>query len=142
LIFSNETLAALYPDLPDRDSLLPHPLALDAYSGHYIHPAYPKLKISTDCPERNILKNPEKWTGARLCASFEKSTSRPMSVDLTLDLFHVTGTYWTLVSSKAGIDAGARVEFRIGAEGKVTEVGVEFDDMMQKREQKIWLVRV
>ncbi|KAL4772837.1 putative penicillin-binding protein [Aspergillus nidulans var. acristatus] len=142
LIFSNETLAALYPDLPDRDSLLPHPLALDAYSGHYIHPAYPKLKISTDCPERNILKNPEKWTGARLCASFEKSTSGPMSVDLTLDLFHVTGTYWTLVSSKAGIDAGARVEFRIGAEGKVTEVGVEFDDMMQKREQKIWLVRI
>ncbi|KAL4749570.1 hypothetical protein BDW72DRAFT_194707 [Aspergillus terricola var. indicus] len=142
LKFSNETLASLYPDLPDSDSLLPHPLELDAYSGHYTHPAYPKLKITTDCPERDVLKNPEKWTGARLCASLENLTSGPMSVDLALDLFHVTGTYWTLVSSKAGMHAGARVEFRIGAEGKVTEVGVEFDDMMQKKEQKIWLARV
>ncbi|KAL3428759.1 beta-lactamase/transpeptidase-like protein [Aspergillus tetrazonus] len=141
LKLSNETLAALYPDIPDRDSLLPHPLALDAYSGHYTHPAYPKLKINTDCPERDVLKNPERWTGARLCASFD-STSGPKSVNLTLDLFHVTGTYWTLVSSKAGFDVGARVEFRIGTEGKVTEVGVEFDDMMQKKEQKIWFLRV
>ncbi|KAL2818748.1 beta-lactamase/transpeptidase-like protein [Aspergillus cavernicola] len=141
LKFSNETLAALYPDLPDKDSLLPHPLALDAYSGRYTHPAYPTLKITARCPERDVLKNPEKWTGARLCASFENSTSGSMSVDLALDLFHVTGTFWTLVSSTAGMDAGARVEFRISAEGKVTEVGVEFDDMMQKKEQKIWLAR-
>ncbi|KAL4973534.1 beta-lactamase/transpeptidase-like protein [Aspergillus desertorum] len=139
---SNDALAALYPDLPDRDSLLPHPLELDAYSGHYTHPAYPELKITTDCSERDVLKNPEKWTGARLCASFENPSSGPKSVELALDLFHVTGTYWTLVSSKAGMDAGARVEFRIGVEGKVTEVGVEFDDMMQKKERKIWLARV
>ncbi|KAL4732931.1 beta-lactamase/transpeptidase-like protein [Aspergillus similis] len=142
LKLSNETLAALYPDLPDRNSLLPHPLELDAYSGLYTHPAYPELRIRTECPERDIVKNPEKWTGARLCASFEKTTSEPMSADLALDLFHVTGMYWTLVSSKAGMDAAARVEFRIGAEGKVTEVGIEFDDMMQKKEQKIWLARV
>ncbi|KAL6236850.1 hypothetical protein BDW75DRAFT_238796 [Aspergillus navahoensis] len=141
LKFSNETLAALYPDLPDKDSLLPHPLALAAYSGRYTHPAYPTLKITTDCPERDVLKNPEKWTGARLCASFENSTSWTMSVGLALDLFHVTGTFWTLVSSAVGMDAAARVEFRISAEGKVTETGVEFDEMMQKKEQKIWLAR-
>ncbi|KAL2834051.1 beta-lactamase/transpeptidase-like protein, partial [Aspergillus pseudoustus] len=141
LLLSNKTLAGLYPDLPDKDSLLPHPLPLDAYSGRYTHPAYPTVNITSACPNRDVLKNPEKWTGARLCA-FLEIPSGSFSMDLALDLFHVSGAYWTLVSSSAGMDSGTRVEFRISAEGVVTEVGVEFDDMMQKKEEKIWLARV
>ncbi|KAL3463339.1 putative penicillin-binding protein [Aspergillus heterothallicus] len=138
---SNETLSKLYPDLPDTDALLPHPFSLEDYSGRYTHPAYPTLHIKADCPERDFLKNPEKWTGARLCAHFDNYKPGTMSINVEVDLFHVTGTYWTLVSSSAGMDSGARVEFRISPEGKVTEVGVEFDDMMQKKQQKIWLTR-
>jgi uncharacterized protein YqgV (UPF0045/DUF77 family) len=39
------------------------------------------------------------------------------------------------------MDGAARVEFRITPDGTVIEVGVEFDEMMQKKGQKIWLTR-
>ncbi|KAJ0422251.1 beta-lactamase/transpeptidase-like protein [Aspergillus carlsbadensis] len=140
--FSNKTLAALYPDLPDTDSLLPHPLPLNSYNGRYTHPAYPTLLINSTCPDRSYrLKNPEKWTGARLCADFDNYKPGTFSTEIGIDLFHVTGTFWTLVSSTAGMDGAARVEFRISPDGTVTEVGVEFDDMMQKKGEKIWLTR-
>ncbi|KAL2840324.1 beta-lactamase/transpeptidase-like protein [Aspergillus pseudodeflectus] len=142
LKLSNKTLAALYPDLPDTDSLLPHPLPLDSYSGRYTHPAYPALLINSSCPDRSYqLKNPEKWTGARLCADFDNYKSGTFATEIGIDLFHVTGTYWTLVSSTAGMDGAARVEFRIAPDGTVIEVGVEFDEMMQKKGEKIWLTR-
>ncbi|KAL4862056.1 hypothetical protein BDV12DRAFT_50004 [Aspergillus spectabilis] len=139
--FSNKTLAALYPDLPDTDSLLPHPLPLSSYSGRYTHPAYPTLLINSTCPDHPYgLKNPEKWTGARLCADVE-GTPSGFYKDVAMDLFHVTGTFWTLVSSTDGMDMAARVEFRIAPDGTVNEVGVELDNMMQKKGEKIWLTR-
>ncbi|KAL5332533.1 hypothetical protein BJX70DRAFT_404510 [Aspergillus crustosus] len=100
--FSNETLASLYPDLPSTPGLLPHPLNLSSYTGTYTHPAYPTLLISSDadCPTRKVLNNPEKWTGARLCAEF----TNPASVSMwsTFDLFHVSGEYWTAVLGGGG----------------------------------------
>jgi hypothetical protein len=39
------------------------------------------------------------------------------------------------------MDGAARVEFRITPDGTVAEVGVEFDDMMQKKGEKIWFAR-
>ncbi|KAL3454569.1 beta-lactamase/transpeptidase-like protein [Aspergillus insuetus] len=143
LRFSNKTLAALYPDLPeDPETLLPHPLPLSSYSGRYTHPAYPTLLINSTCPDRSYrLKNPEKWTGARLCADFDNYKTGSFSTEIGIDLFHVTGTFWSLVSSTAGMDGAARVEFRIAPDGTVTEIGVEFDDMMQKKGEKIWFAR-
>jgi hypothetical protein len=39
------------------------------------------------------------------------------------------------------MDGPARVEIRVGPDGTVAEVGVECDDMMQKKGEKIWLTR-
>ncbi|KAL2809227.1 beta-lactamase/transpeptidase-like protein [Aspergillus granulosus] len=136
---TNKTLSALYPDLPDTPDLLPHPLPLDAYVGRYTHPIYPALNITSNCPDRDVLKNPKKWTGTRLCAYFDNYEL--VFGEATIDLFHITGTYWTLVSSMEGIDQAMRVEFRISPEGVVTEVGVDFEEVMQKTGDKIWLTR-
>ncbi|KAL2815856.1 putative penicillin-binding protein [Aspergillus cavernicola] len=137
---TNDTLSALYPTLPPTSELLPYPLDLSSYEGIYTHPAYPILRISSTCPERTPLKNPEKWTGSRLCASFENHAA--FASELELDIFHVTGTYWTLVFWFAGRGDAARVEFRISPGGGVSEVGVDFEPGMKVRGEKIWLTRV
>ncbi|KAL4929157.1 beta-lactamase/transpeptidase-like protein [Aspergillus undulatus] len=143
---TNETLDALYPHLPERDSLLPLPLNLSSYSGLYSHPAYPTLNISSSCPSplsspsQNNPNPPSKWkwTGARLCGSFGDTIPLTSDMDLVFDFIHVTGTYWVLVMELGGMADAIRVEFRIGPEGAVREVGVEFEGAMREDAGKIW----
>jgi hypothetical protein len=141
LKFTNETLSALYPNLPSIPDLLPHPLNLTSYTGTYTHPAYPTIRVSSgsDCPSRKVLNNPEKWTGARLCAEFEDSAFR--TVGSSFDIFHVSGTYWTAVFGAVGLTSATRAAFRISPEGVVSEIGIEWDVEMIKKEGKIWLER-
>ena len=61
---------------------------------------------------------------------------------------HVSGEYF-IVKSKHVEDFGALfpdvypAEFRIGADGKVSEVGIGWEkEMLGKEEEKIWLRRV
>ncbi|KAL3476728.1 beta-lactamase/transpeptidase-like protein [Aspergillus californicus] len=138
---TNKTMAALYPTLEDVpiEALLPHPLNLSSYEGIYTHPAYPAMTVSATCPDRNPRNNPEKWTGSRLCATFGDFDSDPMG--LMLDLFHITGTYWTLVLGSWGMKDATRVEFQISPDGLVTEVGAELDVFMKAKGEKIWFGR-
>jgi hypothetical protein len=57
-------------------------------------------------------------------------------------MFHVTGTYWTLVSDIGGMSEATRVGFRIAPDGSVSELGVEFDAAMRVKGEKIWWRRV
>ncbi|KAL4869188.1 hypothetical protein BDV12DRAFT_196619 [Aspergillus spectabilis] len=141
LKLTNETLSALYPDLPSIPDLLPHPLNLSSYTGTYTHPAYPTIRVSSgsDCPLRKVLNSPEKWTGARLCADFEDPVF--LAVGSSFDIFHVSGTYWTAVFGAEGQTSATRAAFRISPEGVVSEIGIEWDSEMIKKEEKIWLQR-
>lgn len=138
---TNETFDKLYPDLPSIAELIPAPLDSASYTGRYAHPAYPTLNISSTCPERaEPLRNPAKWTGVRLCGSFEDLVALPD--ELTFDFFHLTGGYWALVLGLEGMHQATRAEFGVSVGGVVDRVGVEFDGEMMLKGEKIWFERV
>ncbi|KAL4959045.1 beta-lactamase/transpeptidase-like protein [Aspergillus stella-maris] len=138
---TNTTLDALYPNLPDKSSLLPHPLSLASYEGVYTHPAYPAISISSTCrPFNPTTPTPSKWTGSHLCGSFQDIIDMATS-NLTFDFLHITGQYWTLVMEAEGMQDGTRVEFDIAPEGLVSKVGIEFEVTMREKKGKIWFER-
>ncbi|KAL4941675.1 hypothetical protein BDV06DRAFT_212449 [Aspergillus oleicola] len=141
---TNATLDSLFPSLPDKPSLLPHPLNLSSYEGVYKHPSYPTINISSTCASRskptlNPL-TPSKWTGAQLCGTFQNIMGIQTS-ELIFDFLHISGQYWTLVMELEGMQDATRVEFEIGPEGIVNRVGVEFEVTMREMNGKIWFER-
>lgn len=137
---TNETFERLYPDLPDTSELIPAPVDSVSFAGRYTHPAYPTLNISSSCPERAPLRNPAKWTGVRLCGSFEDLN--PLPDELTFDFFHLTGEYWALVLGLEGMHQATRAEFGVSVGGVVDRIGVEFDAEMMLKGEKIWFDRL
>lgn len=93
---------------------MPRALPLEAYTGTYFHPAYLNLTIDLSDAEGQLkaLRNSQVW-------------------QMTFDFVQVSGEYWIIYVDMArspNLLNGqlAKAEFRIGANGKVAELIVEF----------------
>lgn len=134
-ILTNDTFHQLYPDLPDK--LEPHPLNISAYEGTFVHDAYPNLTLSAACEDKPGQKPPERWSGVRLCA-FPIELGHHFPGPLLLDMYHVTGTSWALVTTLAGAMSASRVQFRIESERAVSHLGIEAEGALARKGEKIW----
>jgi hypothetical protein len=118
--------AVFYPSSPSPP--LPLTLPLSSYAGIYHHPSYQTLTIA-------------------LCGLGEKLVADRKDVTLPqrFTFEHVSGEFFT-VNSEHVADFGAlfpdvySAEFKIGADGRVSEVGIAWEEEMG--EEKIWLKRV
>ncbi|RAH86209.1 beta-lactamase/transpeptidase-like protein, partial [Aspergillus japonicus CBS 114.51] len=133
---TTDTFRELYPVLPDPPLL--YPLNLSAYEGTFVHVAYPNLTLSSDCSETAGGIVYENGTDAKLCASLvEPGDYFPKP--LSLEIYHVSGTSWVLVSTIAGAMSAARVEFRYDADRrKVSHMGAEVESSMARTGEKVW----
>ncbi|KAJ6021712.1 penicillin-binding protein [Penicillium herquei] len=137
---TTETLHELYPGMPKSPQ--PHPLNLSAYEGIFVHVAYPNLTISQDCESAERPPGDREWPGATLCA-FLIDPGDSFPPPFSLNIYHVTGTSWALITGLAGEMSTARVEFRLDAEERtVIQMGAEVDSSMSRKGQKIWWNRV
>lgn len=132
----SENPKILYPSIPSP--IVPLTLPLRSYAGTYQHPAYKNLTIYLDPLPSN--KPSTKASTHRLRADRSQTI---LHEQLTFE--HVSGEFF-VARSKHLEDFGVLfdgiypVEFRIGADGRVKEVGVRWDESMEK--EKIWLQRV
>jgi hypothetical protein len=131
---SENILSELYPKIPDPP--LPSPLNFSLYEGAYTHPAYPELRITSDCSGGDRAYRGLNRTTPDLCASLARYND--YSKDLGIDLFHVSGTHWIQIALRWGVPSAARVEFLIGPDGSVGWLGIEIEPAMAEREEKIW----
>lgn len=137
--FDNETSAAqqelatararLYPHVPDP--ALPLSLPLSMYAGSYHRAAYGALNFSVhgDGDGDGVLQ-----------AETDKAL---LAYRITLE--HVSGEYFLV--SFAGLYTNettrkSRAEFRIGADGRVGELGIELDGGLAAVGEKSWFPRV
>jgi len=108
---------------PDRTSdPLPPSLPIDKYVGTYYHPAYQNMTLElgdgTAGSQTPVLKADRTAFTWQTMAKFE----------------HVSGEHWIMYSRLAKAPTArvladlARVEFKIGVDGKVTKMGVEWSD--------------
>ncbi|RAH69999.1 putative penicillin-binding protein [Aspergillus aculeatinus CBS 121060] len=137
---TNDTFRQLYPVLPDPPQ--PYPLNLSAYEGLYVHAVYPNLTISSDCSETAGGIFYENGTGAKLCA-FLVEPGDYFPKPLLLEMYHVSGNSWVLVTTIAGAMSVARVEFRFDADGhRMSHMGAEVESAMARVGEKIWWAHV
>lgn len=131
-----DKLRSLYPSVPDPP--LPPPAELSAYPGVYVHPAYPTLNITADCPPSASFLPPFPHRQgpsdtAKICiASLFNYKDRPV------ELVHVSGDFWVLGTELWGETLVGRAEFRLGPDASVRQLGVEFEPAMK---EKIWYKR-
>lgn len=102
----------LYPQRADPP--LPRSLPLVEYTGTYFHPAYQNVTIGLgeDGVQLRAGRHDFVWS-------------------MTFDFEHVSGEYWIIyidMAKSPNLLNGqfAKAEFRTGANGKVTEVAIEF----------------
>jgi len=115
-----------FPTLPSP--VLPSTLPLASYAGTYYHPGYQNLTISLDVSTKTLHAD-------------RSSSTCPEHMSFE----HVSGEFFVVTSNIVG-DLNAlfpqtyKSEFRIGADGKVEQVGIRWEEEMG--EEKIWLRRV
>ncbi|KAE8450774.1 hypothetical protein EG329_005687 [Mollisiaceae sp. DMI_Dod_QoI] len=115
-----------FPTLPSP--VLPPTLSLASYAGTYYHPGYQNLTIFFDSSTKGLRA--------------ERSGSTNLE---SMSFEHVSGEYFLITANVVG-DLNALfpqiypAEFRIGADGKVGQVGIRWEEEMG--EEKIWLRRV
>ncbi|KAJ5521371.1 Beta-lactamase-like protein [Penicillium freii] len=119
-------ISELYPMTPHPS--LPNPLNISAYEGTYTHPAYPDLRVSSSCSERETTIQGLQRKLPDLC----------VSIYLISDLFHVSGMFWVQIAMRWGVTNAMRVEFRIDSKGMVSWLGIEIEPLMGVHEEKIW----
>ncbi|KAJ9300888.1 hypothetical protein DTO271G3_2052 [Paecilomyces variotii] len=128
-------ISLLYPTVPDPP--LPNPLKLSAYEGVYSHPAYPDLNISTICPERSApIPSSLNKTSPDLCGWVVNSNE--FTKDTVLYLYHITGTFWVQIDDFWELSSATRVEFQLSSDGSVNLMGIEAEDAMTAKGEKIW----
>ncbi|KAH8821993.1 putative penicillin-binding protein [Xylogone sp. PMI_703] len=115
-----------FPTLPSPT--LPTTLPLASYAGTYYHPGYQNLTISFDISSESLQADRSSSTNSEYM-NFE----------------HVSGEHFLVRANVSGdlnelFPQIYPVEFRIGANGKVKQVGIRWEPEMG--EEKIWLERV
>ncbi|KAF3899230.1 Beta-lactamase class C family protein [Trichophyton interdigitale] len=126
---SPRVLDDLYPRIPSPP--LPPPLKLSEYEGTYTHPAYPTLKITTDCPSHSLfpkLSGKRKLGPYRLCAKPLHSAFG--SSALVLELIHVTGDFWVVGTLMYGATSATRGKFVLSPEGAINQISIEMEPTM------------
>lgn len=140
----------LFPNAPKESDIIPLSLPLEAYTGVYSNPGYYNLTIG--------LANESSYTSpgasAQLALGISTNKARKSlksSVDRTwskvLDFEHVSGEFFIIrVSWDVGLPhidyndplsiQTCKAEFRIGEDGKVSELGALLEPSMG--EKKIW----
>ncbi|KAK0707492.1 hypothetical protein B0H67DRAFT_685799 [Lasiosphaeris hirsuta] len=105
---------------------LPHSLLVEAYVGTYYHPAYRNMTLELEVTTSKggqttrILKADRSDFTWQTVATFE----------------HVSGEYWVMSLKLAQAPAStlladfAAAEFKVGVDGKVTQLGVEWRDTL------------
>lgn len=131
-------VSILYPTIPDPP--LPSPRNFSAYEGIYHHPAYPDLNISSDCPKRSAPVPPSlNKTLPGLCGSVVNGNE--YSKDEVFDFYHITSTFWVKMANFWDLSTASRVEFHLSSDGSVDLMGIEADDAMTAKGEKIWWKR-
>ncbi|KAL1885520.1 hypothetical protein Plec18167_001014 [Paecilomyces lecythidis] len=131
-------VSILYPAIPDPP--LPSPRDFSAYEGIYHHPAYPDLNISSDCPKRSSPVPPSlNKTLPGLCGSVVNGNE--YSNDEVFDFYHITSTFWVKMANFWDLSTASRVEFHLSSDGSVDLMGIEVDDAMTAKGEKIWWKR-
>ncbi|KAK2861309.1 hypothetical protein FQN49_004336 [Arthroderma sp. PD_2] len=126
---SPRILQDLYPRIPDPP--LPPPLKLAAYEGIYTHPAYPTLKITTECPTHSLfpsLSGKHRLGADRLCAKLSQSAFGGSA--LILELRHVTGDFWIVGTLMYGATSATKAKFILGPEGGINRIAIEMEPTM------------
>lgn len=122
----------LYPNVPSPPMF--HKLPLQAYTGNYTRSAYGTITID----EKRLY--PGRTDRHHLHLALDRDL---LAYDI--DLEHVFGEHW--LATFSGLYSGpvvrkARAEFRIDANGRASEFGIEFDrDVATKLHEKIWFTR-
>jgi hypothetical protein len=131
----NKAVDILFPK--HRSNPLPPTLSLEQYTGHYYHPGYQNLTLELGEARR----------GGK--AATLKADRTDFTWQMTAEFEHVSGEYWIMRSGLAKapgerllVDIGA-VEFKIGVDGRVSQVGVEWRDTLSEVvDGTIWYDRV
>ncbi len=141
----------LYPDSPKGEDALPLSLPLRSYTGLYSNPGYRNITLTL------LLKN-ETFSACSLSSANSKYLLHADILDRTwpqiLNLHHVSGEYFlghtrfaalanTSEASADYVTGGDNMlpaEFRIGADGKVAELGMAIEREMGK--EKIWFRKI
>jgi CubicO group peptidase (beta-lactamase class C family) len=133
-----DQLRDLYPSVPDPP--LSPPADASAYTGVYVHPAYPTLIITADCPPSAFLPPfPHKEAPSetvKICVdSLLSYKEKPV------EFMHVSGDFWVFGEESWGQPFISRAEFRLGPNGRVQQLGVEWEPAMTAKGEKIWYER-
>ena len=138
-----KTRERLFPDAPSPP--LPSSLPLEDYTGTYRHPAYQSITFSAAKPDGNLPVAAD----TKEVLHADKSGNEWCVV---LDLEHISGDHFVCYvntvakSPMVKLMMGPRkAEFRVGPDGKVARVGIEFLDFVEEKvpgENKIWFERV
>lgn len=132
----------LYPHIPSP--IIPLTLPLSRYTGTYEHPAYNRLTIYLD-RTRPLNSSPSINPSTKAATYYLRADRSQNILHEQLTFEHISGDFF-IAKSKHLEDFGAlfddvyQVEFRIGADGRVTAVGIRWEESMGK--EKIWLQRV
>lgn len=141
----------LYPNAPKGEKALPLSLPLDSYTGLYSHPGYRNLTLTLI--NKNATYAPSDLPDPRSTQLLHADVWDRMLPQL-VNLHHVSGEYFLIHTrfealantSEAYIDYAlvwdsmVPAEFRIGADGKVAEMGVGIERLMGK--EKIWFRKI
>ncbi|KAK3945584.1 penicillin-binding protein 4 [Diplogelasinospora grovesii] len=106
----------LYPDYKEENKTQ-SALKLESYAGTYYHPGYQNLTLTLGEDGKTLRSERSEFTWQN-----------------KVELEHVSGEYWVLYSTSLkapgnmAIDGIAAVEFRIGVDGRVSKVGIEWRD--------------
>lgn len=131
---SKDIISYLYPKIPEPP--LASPLNFSIYEGHYTHPAYPELRVSSVCKENDRAYEVLNRKVPDLCACL--TNSNDYSRDLEIGLFHVSSTYWLQIAAQGGSLSAARAEFLDRPDGSASWLGIEIEPQMAKQGEKIW----
>jgi hypothetical protein len=126
-----------YPNLPEP--IQPCSLPLKAYAGSYHHPGYQTLKIYIDANAERAL---EERAGNPVLFRADRTE---VTIPEHMAFEHINKDYFLIRSSWFGDFAAwfpdvNPAEFRLGADGKVSEIGIRWEPRLGDR--KIWLKKV
>lgn len=119
-----------YPGIPSPP--IPATVPLVNHTGQYTHPAYDSIVISLKCDDEGDVTE----GGAASVAVDEEGGCRlvlargPESqMQFGGNLVHVTGDFWVayifMLETPGRMDGCVRTEFRVGATGSMTHIGVD-----------------
>lgn len=111
---------------------LPPSLPLEQYVGRYFHPGYQKMVVELGAEAGTL-----------------KADRRDFTWQLTAEFKHVSGEFWVMCARSAKapnavvfVDIAA-VEFKVGINGKVESMSVEWRDTWgQGIEELVWYNKV